>query len=259
MAAPSAAPARILITLATYNEIENLPALVADVLRYVPQADLLVVDDNSPDGTGRWCDERAAAEPRLRCLHRAGKLGLGTATIAAMQYALAHGYAYVLNMDADFSHPPSKLPELIACLEGPGQIDVAIGSRYVPGGAIEGWPWRRHVMSRLVNAYARCALRLPVRDTSGAFRGYRTELLRRIDFSHVRSRGYSFQEEILWLLARAGARFREVPITFVDRRQGQSKINLGEAFGALKVIFRLGLREWFGRPDARPARPPRDR
>jgi dolichol-phosphate mannosyltransferase len=246
MAAPLAPPARSLVTLATYNEIENLPALVAEILRCVPEADILVVDDNSPDGTGRWCDERGHDEPRLHCLHRPGKLGLGTATIAALQYGLAHGYGYVINMDADFSHPPTKLPELIACLETNDQVDVAIGSRYVPGGGIEGWPLRRHLMSRLVNALARGALRLPVRDTSGAFRAYRTDLLRRVDLTQVRSRGYSFEEEILWLIKRAGARFQEIPITFVDRRFGQSKINLREAFAALGMILRLGVREWCG-------------
>ena len=121
-----------------------------------------------------------------------------------------------------------------------------IGSRYVAGGGIEGWPLRRHLMSRLVNALARCSLRLPVRDTSGAFRAYRADLLRRVDLTQVRSRGYSFEEEILWLLKRAGARFREIPITFVDRRFGQSKINLREAFAALGMIFRLGIEEWWG-------------
>jgi dolichol-phosphate mannosyltransferase len=243
MAAPLPSPARSLVTLATYNEIENLPALVAEILKFVPEADILVVDDNSPDGTGRWCDERAHDEPRLHCLHRPGKLGLGTATIAAMQYGLAHGYSYVVNMDADFSHAPNKLPELIACLEENPQVDVAIGSRYVTGGGIEGWPLRRHLMSRMVNALARSSLRLPVRDTSGAFRAYRADLLRRVDLGQVRSRGYAFEEEILWLLKRAGAQFREIPITFVDRRFGQSKINLREAFTALGMIFRLGAEE----------------
>lgn len=237
---------KTLVTLATYNEIENLPRLVDAIFAAVPQVELLVIDDNSPDGTGRWCDERAATDPRVHCLHRAGKLGLGTATIAGLQYGIDHGYDQVLNMDADFSHHPRHLPALLAAMEPPAgpRPDVAIGSRYVPGGGIEGWPWKRHLMSRGVNAYARTLLRLPVRDTSGAFRCYRTEILRRLDFGRVVSRGYSFQEEILWHLRRAGARFVEVPITFADRERGQSKINSREAYAALWILLRLGL---FGR------------
>jgi dolichol-phosphate mannosyltransferase len=238
-----------LVTVATYNEIENLPRLVEAILAALPEADLLVIDDNSPDGTGRWCDERAAGDDRVHCLHRPGKQGLGTATIAGMKYAIEHGYRYVLNMDADFSHHPRHLPALVAGMEhadGMPAADVMIGSRYVAGGAIEGWPWRRHLMSRTVNAYARCLLGLEAKDCSGAFRCYRTELLARLDFDAIRSRGYSFQEEILWHLKRLGARFAETPITFADRQHGLSKINSREAFSALGVIFALGCRNWCG-------------
>ena len=233
-----------LIVIATYNEIENLPALAEEIFRYAPEADLLVIDDNSPDGTGRWCDERAAAEPRLHVLHRAGKLGLGTALLAGMQYALDHDYAYVLVMDADFSHQPKYLPALLGGMAGTAgepPADVMIGSRYVPGGGVEGWPWRRKFMSRAINWYARLLLRLTPRDCSGGYRCYRTAVLRQIDLTAIRSRGYSFQEEILWRLKRAGARCRETPIVFIDRQRGQSKINLREAFGALWILFRLGL------------------
>ncbi len=235
-----------LVTLATYNEIENLPRLVGEILAVAPRADILVIDDNSPDGTGAWCDATAAGEPRLKCLHRPGKLGLGTAIIAGMQYAIDHGYRYVLNMDADFSHHPRHLPAMLAGMDpadGPA-VDVMIGSRYIVGGAIEGWPWGRHLMSRTVNAYARLLLGLRAKDCSGAFRCYRTALLERVDFSAIRSRGYSFQEEILWHLKRLGARFGETPITFTDRRQGVSKINSREAFSALGIILALGARNW---------------
>jgi dolichol-phosphate mannosyltransferase len=234
---------KTLITLATYNEIENLPPLVDEILQTVPEADILVVDDNSPDGTGQWCDHKAAGEPRLHCLHRPGKLGLGMATIAAMRYAIDNGYRYMLNMDADFSHPPRFLPALLAAMEPEGgpAVDVAIGSRYVPGGGSEGWPLRRRLMSRAVNFYARRLLRLAPHDCSGAFRCYRTSALARLDFDAVRSRGYSFQEEILWQLKRLGARTAETPITFVERRRGSSKINRGEALAALWIIFRLGI------------------
>jgi dolichol-phosphate mannosyltransferase len=239
-----------LVTLATYNEIENLPRLVDAILASAPQADLLVIDDSSPDGTGRWCDERAAREPRLSCLHRPGKLGLGTATIAGMSHAIEHGYKYVLNMDADFSHHPRHIPALLEGMEPhdnrPG-ADVMIGSRYVAGGAIEGWPLRRHLMSRGVNAYARWLLGLSPRDCSGAFRCYRTSLLARVDFSKIRSRGYSFQEEILWHLKRLGAKFGETPITFADRQRGASKIDSREAWAALGNILALGVRSVAGR------------
>jgi dolichol-phosphate mannosyltransferase len=187
----------------------------------------------------------------MHCLHRAGKLGLGTATVAAMQYAIGRGYDYMVNLDADFSHPPRNLPQLIAGLAERDQhagwrYDVMIGSRYVAGSAIEGWPLKRHVMSRGVNLYARCLLGLAPRDCSGAFRAYRVELLRKLDFDAIRSRGYSFQEEILWLLKRAGARFGEIPITFVERQYGQSKINSKEAYAAIGVIFRLGVKNYLG-------------
>ena len=244
-----------LVMLATYNEIENLPRLVDEILETTPQVDLLVVDDNSPDGTGQWCDQKASEDPRLRCLHRAGKQGLGTATIAGMKYAIDNGYRYVLNMDADFSHHPRYLPELIAGMENgetASRVDVMIGSRYVPGGGVEGWPLIRHVMSRGVNAYARLLLGLRAKDCSGAFRCYRTSRLAQVDFDAIRSRGYSFQEEILWHLKRLGARFGETPITFADRRYGNSKINSKEARAALGIILLLGLRNWFTRAPALP-------
>jgi dolichol-phosphate mannosyltransferase len=239
-----------LVTLATYNEIENLPRLLDEIFAAAPQSDVLVIDDNSPDGTGAWCDERAKAEPRLGCLHRAGKLGLGTATIAGMQSAIEHGYRYVLNMDADFSHHPRYIPALLAGMEahdGHGARDVMIGSRYVGGGAIEGWPLKRHLMSRGVNTYARWLLGLSPKDCSGAFRCYRVSLLAQVDFAAVRSRGYSFQEEILWHLKRLGAKFGETPITFADRQRGASKIDSREAWSALGNILALGGRNWLGR------------
>ena len=204
-----------------------------------------MIDDNSPDGTGQWCDRQRAENPRIACLHRPGKLGLGTATVAGMKYAIEHGYRFVLNMDADFSHQPKYLPALLAGMDPPGQppVDVMIGSRYVPGGGVEGWPLRRQLMSRAVNLYARWLLGLRPKDCSGAFRCYRTELLARLDFDAIRSRGYSFQEEILWRLKRLGARFGETPIVFVDRQRGVSKIDAGEALAALRIIFALGVQE----------------
>lgn len=235
---------KTLVTLATYNEIENLPQLTAAIWQAAPQVDILVIDDNSPDGTGRWCDQTTAGEPRLHCLHRAGKLGLGTATMAGMRYAIEHGYDYVLNMDADFSHHPRHVPAILAGMSVGGGVDVMIGSRYIRGGKIEGWPLKRHLMSQGVNLLARTLLWLPVRDCSGAFRCYRVALLKQLDFAAVRSRGYSFQEEILWLLAKLGCRFGETPVTFADRERGQSKINRSEAVAAIAMMFKLGAATW---------------
>lgn len=239
----------LLITIATYNEIENLPLLVEAVFRHAPPCDLLIVDDNSPDGTGNWCDEQAQRDPRLKCLHRAGKQGLGTAIMAAMGYAMEHDYTYLLNLDADFSHDPQCLPALVAGMDPPDEPprDVMIGSRYIPGGRIEGWPLVRHLMSRGVNIYARVLLGLKPHDVSGGYRCYRTAMLKKIDLNTIRSRGYSFQEEILWRLKRAGANFGETPITFVDRQRGASKINRGEAWQAVRILMALGVRNWTGR------------
>src|SRR5688572_3973621 len=241
--AGKASDRRTLVTIATYNEIENLPQLVREIWQVEPHADILVIDDNSPDGTGQWCDRQAVQQPKLFCIHRAGKLGLGTATIAGMQYAIEHGYDFVLNMDADFSHHPRYIPAILAGMES---ADVSIGSRYCPGGGTKDWPLARRFMSWAVNTYARTLLGLTPRDTSGAFRCYRVSLLKRLDFSTIRSRGYSFQEEILWRLKRLGARMSETPIVFADRERGQSKINQREAFAALWVIFRLGVTNWLG-------------
>jgi len=246
---------RTLIAVATYNEVQNLPGLVEEIFRYAPDADLLVVDDNSPDGTGRWCDEKASEDGRVHCLHRPGKLGLGTAAVASFRYAIENGYRYVVNLDADMSHHPRHLPELLAGVQpdDASAVDVTIGSRYIPGGGIEGWPWYRRWMSRWINVFARCMLGLETRDCSGSYRCYRTEMLRKIDLSRVRSRGYSVYEEVLWHLKGVGARFREVPIVFTDREKGRSKIGGLEAIAATWTIFWLGLPGLgFGRP--RPAR-----
>jgi dolichol-phosphate mannosyltransferase len=240
---PRPSSPRTLVSVATYNEIENLPALVEAIWEVAPQADILVIDDNSPDGTGRWCDEKAAAEKRFHCVHRSGKLGLGTAIVAALEYGRAHSYDYVLNMDADFSHHPRYIP---AMLEAMDDADVVIGSRYCPGGGTKDWPFKRRFMSWAVNTYARWLLGLKPKDTSGGYRCYRVSLLEKVDLSQIKSRGYSFQEEILWRLKGVGARFAEKPILFADRERGQSKINKQEALSALWIIFRLGITNWIG-------------
>ena len=228
----------LLIGISTYNEIENLPTLVREIDNAMPSAHLLIVDDNSPDGTGDWSEQQAERRQNFHCIRRAGKLGLGTATIATLQYAIDHDYEFVVNMDADLSHPPKYLPQLLLAAQ---DSDVAVGSRYVAGGGIVGWPLHRRIMSRCVNGYARLALGLPTKDCSGSFRCYRVSKLREISLDRVRSKGYSFFEEILWHLRHAGARFVEVPITFQDREKGKSKINWREAVNALRIIGSLAF------------------
>ncbi|MDA1178179.1 MAG: polyprenol monophosphomannose synthase [Planctomycetota bacterium] len=229
-----------LVAIATYNEIQNLPTLVDQVLQALPCADVLVIDDRSPDGTGDWCVARSQSEPRLKCLVRPGKLGLGTAHLRAIEFALEHQYPALLTMDADFSHPPHDLAELWTGIQ---TSDVVIGSRYVLGGSIQGWPFHRHVMSRLINQYARTWLRLPCRDCSGAFRAYRCSVLAQLALDQVESRGYAFFEEILWHLRRHGATFQEIPICFRERERGASKINLREARTAVWSILKWGIRD----------------
>ncbi len=235
---------KTLITIATYNELENLPRLVSDLFSVVPDSQILVIDDNSPDGTGDWCETTAAQDNRLRCLHRPEKQGLGTAILAGMRVAIDEGFDYMLNLDADFSHDPSYVPALLAAMEnieGGRPVDLAIGSRYVPGGSMPDWPWQRRMISRALNLYTRLWLGLKARDCSGGFRCYRTDTLRQLDLDRITSQGYSFQEEILWHLQRVGARFHEIPIAFRDRVRGDSKITLNEALQALQLITRWGL------------------
>ena len=240
---PGAREPRILVSLATYNEAGNLAALVAEIHRYVPHADVLVIDDNSPDGTGRIADELAARDPRVHVLHRLGKLGLGTATLAAMNYAIEHGYDYLQNMDADFSHPPRYLPGILA---GMSEHDVMIGSRYVAGGGTENWPLARKAMSKGVNMLVRFLFRMPVKDASGAYRCYRVSKLREAHLERTRSRGYSFQQEVLFRCHKAGCRLGEYPILFENRRAGASKVNGKEALRSIAMILFLGLRNFFG-------------
>jgi dolichol-phosphate mannosyltransferase len=239
---PPSSP-RILVSVATYNERENLGPLLQEIHKALPAADVLVVDDNSPDGTGRLADDLAAADPRLRVLHRAGKLGLGTAILAGMRYAMERGCDYFLSMDADFSHHPRYLPAMVA---GMNRCDVMIGSRYVPGGGTEKWPLSRKVISASVNLLTRLLLRPGARDCSGGYRCYRVQKLRQARLERMISHGYSFQEEVLYRCRRAGCRVGETPIIFADRRGGASKVNMHEAVRSLAVLLRLGAKAFFG-------------
>ncbi|MCZ2340792.1 MAG: polyprenol monophosphomannose synthase [Bacteroidales bacterium] len=246
--------ARLLISLATYNEAENIAKLIEDIHGFVPQANILVVDDHSPDGTGTIVEALANADPRIQVLHRPGKLGLGTAILTAMRYAIDHNYDYLLNMDADFSHPPRFLPAILAGME---QHDVMIGSRYVPGGGTENWPVLRLAISQTVNSLVRFLFRMPVADASGAYRCYRVSKLREADLAATRSRGYSFQQEVLFRVHQAGAKLGESPIIFENRRAGKSKVNWKEAIRSMSMILWLGVNHFLGcdRQRKRPEHP----
>ena len=236
---------KLIVSLATLNEVDNLRPLVESIREFAPYADVLVIDDNSPDGTGRVADELKATLPGIHVIHRSGKLGLGTAVLQAMEFAIKNGYEYILNMDADFSHPPRFIPAIVA---GMSDHDVMIGSRYIPGGGVEGqFNLKRKFMSTGINVYARMFLGLKTKDNSGSFRCYRVSKLAEMDFSKVRSRGYSFMEEILFWCRQVGCRFGETPIIFENRRAGVTKINKYEAYMALKIIAQLGLDRAIGR------------
>ena len=229
---------KILITLCTYNEVDNLRGLIPELLSLVPTANILVIDDNSPDGTGALVAEMAKRDDRVRLLSRPGKQGLGTATLAGFRDAIDHNYELLVNMDADFSHGPKYVPLLIA---EAANYDVVIASRYMPGGGVAGWNFRRKLMSQTINFWARFWLGLKTADNSGSFRCFRVARLAEVDWDLTVARGYAFQEEILYRCRQVGCRMTEVPFIFEDRRFGVTKINLKECVVAVWVIFLLGL------------------
>jgi dolichol-phosphate mannosyltransferase len=240
---------RILIALATYNERDNLAPLIRAIRAQVPTADVLVLDDNSPDGTGAAADALTQQDAKIHVIHRPGKLGLGTAILTMMRFAMVQDYDLLLTMDADFSHHPRYLRDI---LMGMDHADVMIGSRYIPGGGVENWPWARRLMSRSTGQLARFLLGLPARDTSGNYRCYRISLLRRANLDNLLSHGYSFQQEILHRCCLAGAKLGETPIIFADRKMGKSKANLKEIVRSLSTLLRLGWRARFNKASMMP-------
>lgn len=228
----------ILILLPTYNECQNLVSLIEKIHENLPQADILVIDDNSPDGTGRIADEYAARDTRVRVHHRSGKLGLGTAYIFGFKYALEHGYELVFEMDADFSHDPGHLPQFVQAIEN---ADLVLGSRYVPGGGTENWGLWRRILSRGGGTYARAILGVDYRDLTGGFKCFRRKVLEALPFEDVRSEGYSFQIEITYRAHLEGFKIKEIPIIFRERREGQSKISRGIILEAMWMVWRLKL------------------
>jgi dolichol-phosphate mannosyltransferase len=234
------APGRVLVVIPTYDEIGSLGGVLDRLHAAAPEAHVLVVDDASPDGTGELADSRAAVDERVHVLHRPGKGGLGPAYVAGFRWAAEHGYAVVVEMDADGSHPPERLPALLAAL---GDADLVLGSRYVPGGRVRDWPAYRLALSRIGNLYTRWALRLPLADATGGYRAARADLLARLPFDEVASEGYCFQVDWAWRAHRAGARVVEVPITFTERAVGRSKMSSSIVGEALARVTWWGVRD----------------
>ncbi|MBE2317147.1 polyprenol monophosphomannose synthase [Solirubrobacter sp. CPCC 204708] len=233
------------VILPTYDEADNLEAVVGGIRAAMPAARVLVVDDNSPDGTGRLADQMASADAALHVLHRAGKSGLGRAYMAGFEHALAHGAGYVVEMDADLSHDPADLPRLVApAVDG---ADLVLGSRYTSGGGIENWGLDRRVLSRLGCGYARRVLSVPVRDLTGGFKCFRASALQAIDAGSAGAHGYAFQVELTYRVLSLGLRVVEVPIRFRERRLGESKMSARIALEAAWRVpaLRFGPRRWY--------------
>ena len=229
-----------LVVIPTYNEIGNLAAITRRILAADDTIDILVVDDNSPDGTGRLADELSAASHRISVLHRPGKQGLGAAYRAGFDWGLRAGYEVLVEMDGDGSHRPEQLPEL---LDGIRNADVVLGSRWVAGGGAPVWAFRRRLLSRGGSLYARVALGLPFSDITGGYRAFRASALAAIDYDSVRAQGYCFQIEMLWRASRAGLAIREVPITFAERLSGESKMDLSIVVEAMARVTLWGVRD----------------
>lgn len=231
--------ARVLVVTPTYNEADNLEPFVRALFEVVPSAHVLVVDDASPDGTGKIADRMAGRDERVRVLHRGGKLGIGSAYLDGFRLGLREGYDALVQMDTDLSHDPRHLPAMLAAVEG--GADVVLGSRNIPGGGVLGWGLGRHVLSKGGSLYSRTILGLPIRDLTSGYKAWSRRALEGIDLDGVRSEGYSFQIEMTWRALRRGFRVVEVPIVFVDRRAGKSKMSRKIFLEAVAMVWKLRL------------------
>ena len=239
---------RTLIVTPTYNERDNIERFVESVVRWAPEAHVLIVDDASPDGTGDIADAIAARDPRVRVMHRAGKLGLASAYVQAFQKGLAEGYELLFEMDADLSHDPADLPKFFRAFDR--GADLVIGSRNVKGGGVTGWGLWRHVLSKGGSLYSRTILGLPIRDLTAGYKGFRADVLRGLDLGSVRSEGYSFQIELTYRAVNAGFKVVEVPVHFVDRQNGASKMSRRIFAEAVVVVWKLRADHLRGRKGA---------
>jgi dolichol-phosphate mannosyltransferase len=227
----------------TYNEADNVERIVPIVLNQSPELEVLVIDDNSPDRTGDIVERMAQADPRIHLLRRPAKLGLGTAYVLGFRYTLEHGYDYCFEMDSDFSHPPEKIPEMIALLR---DHDLVIGSRYADGVSVVNWPMKRLLLSFAACTYARVVTGCPVRDLTAGFKAYRADMLRKLDLTALKEDGYGFQIEIDFVIWRRGGRIKETPIVFTERRAGVSKMSKRIVRRAFFLVLRLRLQRMFG-------------
>jgi dolichol-phosphate mannosyltransferase len=233
---------KTLVIIPTYNELENLPLLIKEIFSNAPATDVLVVDDNSPDGTGALADQMSAEDPRVHVLHRSGKLGLGTAYIAGFKYAIANHYDAAFEMDADFSHDPRYLPDFLAQIE---QADLVIGSRYIPGGSTPNWSWGRRLISGCGNLFVHIVLPelRSVHDCTAGFRCYRRKVLESLGLDTVKSQGYGFQVELTYRTHKYGFKIVETPIVFMDRRVGKSKMSRAIVFEAFTYVLRARFKK----------------
>lgn len=226
---------KTLIIIPTYNEVDNLRPLLNEIFARVPESDILIVDDNSTDGTGKLADQIHAENPQVNVIHRPSKLGLGTAYLAGFKYAIAHNYDAAFEMDGDFSHDPRYLPDFLVAIE---HADLVIGSRYVPGGGTPRWSLVRRLISGSGNIFARFMLGIPIHDCTAGFRCYRCEVLRSIDLDAIQSEGYAFQVELVYRVMKQGFKIVEVPIIFIDRRVGKSKMSHKIVIEAFTYVLR---------------------
>ncbi|HEX6337575.1 MAG TPA: polyprenol monophosphomannose synthase [Jiangellaceae bacterium] len=233
----------VLVAIPTYNEAQSVSKIIGRVRAAVPAAHILVIDDGSPDGTGQIADRMAAVDDQVHVLHRTAKRGLGAAYVAGFRWALERGYGTVVEMDADGSHQPEELARLLDALD---HADLVLGSRYVPGGRVENWPRRREALSRGGNAYTRLLLGVSLQDATGGYRAIRASALRSLDLDDVASQGYCFQVDLAWRAVRAGLRVAEVPITFVEREEGKSKMSGAIVREALWRVTQWGIQHRLG-------------
>jgi len=234
---------KALVIIPTYNERENLVPLMKQIFAEGLPLEVLIIDDHSPDGTGAVADELAAADPRVHVMHRPGKMGLGSAYVEGFRYALERDYDAVFEMDADFSHNPDSLPEFLRELEN---ADLVVGSRYLHGVTVVNWPLKRLVLSYGANVYSRVITGIPIKDLTGGYKCFRRQVLEALDLSRVKSDGYGFQIEINYKTWRKGFRIREIPILFVDRRAGESKMNQRIVWEAAWMVWRLRILDLLG-------------
>jgi len=235
---------KTLVIIPTYNELHNIKKLLPDILSSFPSVDVLVVDDNSPDGTAAWVNEAALTVPRIKIIERAGKMGLGTAYVEGFKYMLANNYDYAIQMDADYSHDPQEIENFLEVIKN---YDLVIGSRYIFGVRVINWPIRRLLLSYGANLYSRIITAMPIKDGTGGFKCFRKEVLSAINLDKIHSNGYSFQIEMNYKAYKLGFKIIEIPITFVDRVEGTSKMSKKIVFEAIFMVWKLRLKSIFGK------------